>query len=156
GGVPFHVLLTSYEFLMGRNDRPRLARLRYSHIIVDEGHRLKNAGCKLNAELAHYRTTSRLLLTGTPLQNRLEELWSLLNFLMPTLFDSGDDFAAWFSAPLEALRGASGCCSKEGDVAALSQEEYLLVTSRLHQVLRPFMLRRLKESVASELPSKSE
>ncbi|GIL43611.1 hypothetical protein Vafri_1303, partial [Volvox africanus] len=156
GDAPFHVLLTSYEFLMGRNDRPRLARLRYSHIIVDEGHRLKNAGCKLNAELAHYRATNRLLLTGTPLQNRLEELWSLLNFLMPNLFSSGDDFAAWFSAPLEALRGAGACGSKEGDVAALSQEEYLLVTSRLHQVLRPFMLRRLKESVASELPSKSE
>ncbi|KAG2497935.1 hypothetical protein HYH03_004197 [Edaphochlamys debaryana] len=156
GGPRLHVLLTSYEFLMGKHDRPRLARLKWSHIIVDEGHRLKNAGCKLNAELAHYTTTSRLLLTGTPLQNRLDELWALLNFLMPGVFASGEDFAAWFSAPLEALRGAGGCGSAEGDVAALSQEEYLLVTSRLHQVLRPFMLRRLKESVASELPAKSE
>lgn len=63
-GSGFHVLLTSYESRMGRHDRPRLARLRYCHIILDEGHRLKNAGCKLNSELAHYRATSRLLLTG--------------------------------------------------------------------------------------------
>eukprot|EP00198_Chlamydomonas_reinhardtii_P014216 XP_001703553.1 SWI2/SNF2-like protein [Chlamydomonas reinhardtii] len=91
---PFQVLLTSYDFLMGKYDRPRLARIKYSHIIVDEGHRLKNAGCKLNAELQHYRADSRLLLTGTPLQNRLDELWALLNFLMPGLFGSGEDFAA--------------------------------------------------------------
>jgi hypothetical protein len=64
GGRPFHVLLTTYEMLMGKSDRPRLARLSWRHIIIDEGHRLKNAGCKLNSELRHYRASAKLLLTG--------------------------------------------------------------------------------------------
>ena len=61
----FDVLLTSYDFMMGKNDRPRLAKLTWEYIIIDEGHRLKNAGCKLNAEIKTYATRSRLLLTGT-------------------------------------------------------------------------------------------
>ncbi len=60
----FNVLLTSYDFMMGKNDRPRLARLAWEYIIIDEGHRLKNAGCKLNAEIKMYNAASRLLLTG--------------------------------------------------------------------------------------------
>jgi len=60
----FNVLLTSYDFMMGKNDRPRLARLAWEYIINDEGHRLKNAGCKLNAEIKMYNAASRLLLTG--------------------------------------------------------------------------------------------
>jgi len=58
------VALTSYEFLMAKRDRPRLAALAWSHVIIDEGHRLKSADCKLAAELRHYRARSRLLLTG--------------------------------------------------------------------------------------------
>ena len=60
----FEVLLTSYDFMMGKNDRPRLAKLTWEYIIIDEGHRLKNAACKLNAEVKMYTTRSRLLLTG--------------------------------------------------------------------------------------------
>ena len=60
----FDVMLTSYDFMMGKNDRPRLAKLSWEYIIIDEGHRLKNAGCKLNAEIKMYTTHSRLLLTG--------------------------------------------------------------------------------------------
>ncbi len=74
---------------------------------------------------------------GTPVQNKLDELWSLLNFLMPSLFGSSEDFQLWF-----------------GIDRHLDEEEVLLVTSRLHQILRPFMLRRLKMTVASELPDK--
>jgi SNF2 family DNA or RNA helicase len=98
GGSEFfypHVVLTTYECLMGKYDRPRLARIPWAYIIIDEGHRLKNAGCKLNAELRLYGSAHRLLLTGTPLQNDLGELWSLLNFLMPDLFDDADDFEQW-------------------------------------------------------------
>lgn len=74
---------------------------------------------------------------GTPVQNNLNELWALLNFLMPSLFGSSEDFQCWFGVDCQ-----------------LEEEDVLLVTSRLHQILRPFMLRRLKESVASELPAK--
>ncbi|KAL0021938.1 hypothetical protein WJX79_009166 [Trebouxia sp. C0005] len=150
----FNVLLTSYDFMMGKNDRPRLAKLAWEYIIIDEGHRLKNAGCKLNAEIKMYNAGSRLLLTGTPVQNKLEELWSLLNFLMPSLFGSSEEFQQWFAAPVKSR------CMMEDDQsnesAMLDEEESLLVTNRLHQVLRPFMLRRLKESVAKELPQKIE
>ncbi|DBA74270.1 hypothetical protein WJX77_010300 [Trebouxia sp. C0004] len=150
----FNVLLTSYDFMMGKNDRPRLAKLAWEYIIIDEGHRLKNAGCKLNAEIKMYNAGSRLLLTGTPVQNKLEELWSLLNFLMPSLFGSSEEFQQWFAAPVKAKCMVEDDQSNES--AMLDEEESLLVTNRLHQVLRPFMLRRLKESVAKELPQKIE
>jgi SNF2 family DNA or RNA helicase len=83
---------------------------------------------------------------GTPVQNKLDELWSLLNFLMPSLFDSSETFQRWFDQG----------CTQQGSSAdgLLRQEEMLLVTNRLHQVLRPFMLRRLKDAVVKELPSK--
>ena len=61
----FDILLTSYDFLMGKHDRPRLSKLKWEYIVVDEGHRLKNAGCKLNAEIKMYSTKNRLLLTGS-------------------------------------------------------------------------------------------
>ena len=77
------------------NSRPRLSAIHWSHIIIDEGHRLKNAKCKLNAELRAFTAEHRLLLTGTPLQNDILELWSLLNFLLPDLFDSQNTFQEW-------------------------------------------------------------
>ncbi|KAI8474646.1 MAG: P-loop containing nucleoside triphosphate hydrolase protein [Monoraphidium minutum] len=162
-GPKFHVLLTSYDFLMSKADRPRLARGReWRCIVIDEGHRLKNADCKLARELKQYRSRARLLLTGaraharTPLQNKIDELWALLNFLMPDMFNSAEDFAAWFGQPMEALRGCGGAARGDGAPLGALLEEYLLLTSRLHTVLRPFMLRRLKESVAGELPGKTE
>ena len=83
---------------------------------------------------------------GTPLQNNLEELWSLLNILMPSLFNCAEAFTTWFGSPPPGAAGSSQ--------GALSDEEALLVTNRLHQVLRPFVLRRLKQAVASDLPPK--
>jgi SNF2 family DNA or RNA helicase len=91
----------------------------------------------------------RVLLTGTPLQNNLGELWSLLNFLLPKVFSSCDDFEKWFSMPL----GRLGSNEKE---SALTEEENLLIINRLHQVLTPFLLRRVKKEVESELPNKVE
>lgn len=146
----FNVLLTTYEYLMNKHDRPRLSKISWHYIIIDEGHRIKNANCKLNAELKHYQSSHRLLLTGTPLQNNLEELWALLNFLLPSLFNSSEDFSQWFNKPFENAGDNSA------DQALLSEEENLLIINRLHQVLRPFMLRRLKHKVESELPEKIE
>jgi len=135
--------------------------------VIDEGHRLKNAGCKLNGELRAYKADHRLLITGTPLQNNLEELWSLLNFLMPGTFDSSDDFKVWFGGTMESPgpRSVNDCHGPSDDVdsdddavhaALLNEEEVLIVTNRLHQVLRPFILRRLKDAVVADLPAKVE
>ncbi|KAI3850162.1 hypothetical protein MKX03_011960 [Papaver bracteatum] len=146
----FNVLLTTYEYLMNKHDRPKLSKIQWHYVIIDEGHRIKNASCKLNADLKHYKSAHRLLLTGTPLQNNLEELWALLNFLLPSIFNSSDDFSQWFNKPFE-----SGVDTSPDD-ALLSEEENLLIINRLHQVLRPFVLRRLKHKVEHELPEKIE
>ncbi|XP_021862250.2 chromatin structure-remodeling complex protein SYD isoform X5 [Spinacia oleracea] len=146
----FNVLLTTYEYLMNKHDRPKLSKIDWHYIIIDEGHRIKNASCKLNAELKLYRSSHRLLLTGTPLQNNLEELWALLNFLLPNIFNSSEDFSQWFNKPFES-NGDNSL-----DEALLSEEENLLIINRLHQVLRPFVLRRLKHKVENELPEKIE
>ncbi|XP_024518394.1 chromatin structure-remodeling complex protein SYD [Selaginella moellendorffii] len=146
----FNILVTTYEYLMNKNDRPKLSKIRWHYIIIDEGHRIKNASCKLNAELKHYQSNNRLLLTGTPIQNNLDELWALLNFLLPSIFNSSEDFAQWFNKPFESV-------ADNGDTEALlTEEENLLIINRLHQVLRPFVLRRLKHKVEYELPEKIE
>lgn len=146
----FNVLLTTYEYLMNKHDRPKLSKIQWHYIIIDEGHRIKNASCKLNADLKLYQSSHRLLLTGTPLQNNLEELWALLNFLLPSIFNSAEDFSQWFNKPFESSSDSST------DEALLSEEENLLIINRLHQVLRPFVLRRLKHKVENELPEKIE
>jgi len=94
----FNVILTTYEFVI--RDRSTLAKPRYVHMIIDEGHRMKNAQCKLTQSLTQfYNAKHRLLLTGTPLQNSLPELWALLNFLLPSIFQSIKSFDEWFNAP---------------------------------------------------------
>ncbi|PKA57845.1 Chromatin structure-remodeling complex protein SYD [Apostasia shenzhenica] len=148
--LKFNVLLTTYEYLMNKHDRPKLSKIHWHYIIIDEGHRIKNASCKLNADLKHYSSAHRLLLTGTPLQNNLDELWALLNFLLPNIFNSSEDFSQWFNKPFESNVDASP------DEALLTEEENLLIINRLHQVLRPFVLRRLKHKVENELPEKIE
>jgi ATP-dependent DNA helicase len=89
----FPVVVTSYEIIM--NDRKHLQRYNWKYIVVDEGHRIKNMNCRLIKELKTYSSANRLLLTGTPLQNNLAELWSLLNFLLPDIFDDLDMFQSW-------------------------------------------------------------
>lgn len=115
-------------------------------MIVDEGHRLKNHECALARTFdSGYRIRRRLLLTGTPIQNSLQELWSLLNFLLPNIFNSVENFEEWFNAPF-----ADRC-----DVS-LTDEEELLIIRRLHHVIRPFILRRKKDEVEKYLPQKSQ
>lgn len=110
---------------------------------------MKNAKSKFAQILGlQYISDHRLLLTGTPLQNNLAELWSLLNFLLPRIFHSLDDFEKWFNQPFNKMVGEKQI--------SLNEEETLLVINRLHQVLRPFLLRRVKKEVESELPDKVE
>ncbi|KAF9890933.1 hypothetical protein FE257_005190 [Aspergillus nanangensis] len=143
----FQVLLTTYEYII--KDRPILSKIKWTHMIVDEGHRMKNAQSKLSSTLSTYYTSRyRLILTGTPLQNNLPELWALLNFVLPNIFKSVKSFDEWFNTPFANTGGQ--------DRMELSEEEQLLVIRRLHKVLRPFLLRRLKKDVEKDLPDKQE
>lgn len=143
----FQILLTTYEYII--KDKSLLAKQRYAHMIIDEGHRMKNAQSKLSITLStYYHTKHRLILTGTPLQNNLPELWALLNFVLPKVFNSVKTFDEWFNTPF----ANSGSQEK----LELSEEESLLVIRRLHKVLRPFLLRRLKKDVEKDLPDKIE
>merc|ERR1711887_401251 len=90
------VVITSFEIAM--RDRKSLQNMPWKYLVVDEGHRMKNFQCKLVRELKQYNSSHRLLLTGTPLQNDLSELWSLLNFLLPEIFDDLRVFESWFDA----------------------------------------------------------
>ncbi|KAG2437780.1 hypothetical protein HYH02_011155 [Chlamydomonas schloesseri] len=88
------VICTSYEIVM--SDRRHLERHVWKLVVVDEGHRLKNFDCRLLREMRQLTMESRLLLTGTPLQNNLKELWSLLSFCMPNVFHDAQQFLDWF------------------------------------------------------------
>ncbi|XP_041974353.1 ATP-dependent helicase brm [Aricia agestis] len=141
----FNVLLTTYEYVI--KDKGVLAKVQWKYMIIDEGHRMKNHHCKLTQVLnTHYVAPHRLLLTGTPLQNKLPELWALLNFLLPSIFKSCSTFEQWFNAPFATT----------GEKVELNEEETILIIRRLHKVLRPFLLRRLKKEVESQLPDKVE
>lgn len=143
----FNVVLTTFEYII--RDKALLSRIRWIHMIIDEGHRMKNASSKLSETLTQfYHSDYRLILTGTPLQNNLPELWALLNFVLPKIFNSVKSFDEWFNTPFSNSGGQ--------DKIELSEEETLLVIRRLHKVLRPFLLRRLKRDVEKDLPDKVE
>ncbi|XP_056292000.1 lymphoid-specific helicase isoform X2 [Pseudoliparis swirei] len=137
------VVLTSFEIAM--RDRKCLQRFQWKYLIVDEGHRIKNLNCRLVRELKLLPTDNKLLLTGTPLQNNLAELWSLLNFLLPEVFDDLKSFESWFDI---------STIGEAETVVATEREQNIL--SMLHQILTPFLLRRLKSDVTLEIPPKKE
>jgi SNF2 family DNA or RNA helicase len=138
----FHVCITSYTLVT--QDAAVFRRKKWKYLILDEAHMIKNWRSLRWQTLLNFHTKRRLLLTGTPLQNDLMELWSLMHFLMPHVFASHADFRAWFSQPLSA--------SVEAGAAPANTQ----LVARLHGVLRPFLLRRLKADVEKSLPGKSE
>ena len=110
---------------------------------------MRNIESKLSQTLSQScHSRCRLILIGTPLQRNLPELWALLNFALPKIFNSVKSFYEWFNTPF-ANSGSS-------DKIELNEEEALLIIRRLHKVLRPFLLRRLKKDVENELPVKVE
>ena len=115
--------------------------------IQDEGHRLKNMNCKLIKELLTYNSANRLLITGTPLQNNISELWSLLHFLLPEVFNDLNSFEGWFDF--------SSVLDTNGQAERVEKRKRNLVTS-MHAILKPFLLRRLKTDVEHSLPKKRE
>jgi len=157
-----NVCLCTYGFIINKHDRPKLSAVKWDFVVIDEGHRMKNSESKLSLTLAtRYTSSHRLILTGTPLQNSLKELWALLNFVLPNIFNSSDNFEQWFNAPFTASSGVntnSGSASAQqlAEQLELVEEEKLLIINHLHAVLRPFLLRRLKSDVAQQLPEKIE
>ena len=139
------VVITSYGMIL--RDIKHFRQMHWFHVTIDEGHRLKNKDCRLMHELKSLRSDHRLLLTGTPLQNNITELWSLLHFLRPDIFESAAFFKAWFGWDSRDENMKEQICddTEKGDIVG-----------KLHRILHPFMLRRLKRDVAKNLPSKTE
>lgn len=137
----FHVCITSYTLVL--QDSRMFKRKKWRYLILDEAHMIKNWRSQRWQTLLNFNSKRRLLITGTPLQNDLMELWSLMHFLMPQIFASHAQFKDWFSNPLTGM--------VEG-----SAEYNRAIIDRLHSVLRPFLLRRLKKDVEKQLPQKHE
>jgi SWI/SNF-related matrix-associated actin-dependent regulator of chromatin subfamily A member 5 len=134
----WNILITSFDVV--RIEISVLKKIPFGFFILDEAHRIKNEESILSSVVRMVNAERILLLTGTPLQNNLHELWSILNFIMPKVFDNSEEFDRIFN---ELVGGDS-----TADATA--------ITSTLHRILRPFMLRRLKTDVARDLPEKKE
>lgn len=139
---PFHAVVTSYQIILA--DEKHFRRVKWQYMVLDEAQAIKSSASQRWNVLLGFECRNRLLLSGTPIQNSMAELWALLHFIMPTLFDSHKEFAEWFSKDIEshAVEKTAGF-----DPAQLS---------RLHMILKPFMLRRIKRDVEHELGEKRE
>lgn len=142
----FEVLLTSYEICL--REKSALKKLSWEYIVIDEAHRIKNVDSMLSQIVRIFDSRGRLLITGTPLQNNLQELWALLNFLLPDVFSSVEDFNAWFEKQAPA--------DEEGLTVQQKEQASNNVVKQLHAVLRPFLLRRVKADVEKSLLPKKE
>ncbi|KAL0221705.1 hypothetical protein RCL1_001559 [Eukaryota sp. TZLM3-RCL] len=174
--ITVDVIVTTYEVAV--IEKSSFKKIDWYTIVVDEGHRLKNHQSKLAETLRTFNSLNRLLLTGTPLQNNLKELWSLLNFLRPDLFSNSDIFESWFS--LIGGQNSQNQSENQSDDekidsnpddksqpsptpsessnppgSSIDSETLTSTMSVLHSILKPFVLRRVKSEV-EDLPPKSE
>lgn len=131
----FDIVVASYEIII--REKAAFKKFNWEYIIIDEAHRIKNEESLLSQVLREFTSRNRLLITGTPLQNNLHELWALLNFLLPDIFSSSQDFDDWFSSET-------------------TEEDQDKVVKQLHTVLQPFLLRRIKNDVETSLLPKKE
>ena len=127
----FNTLITTYEMIM--SEKHLFSSMNWKYLAIDEAHRLKNKNCKLINVLRSFKFDHLLLLTGTPLQNNTDELWTLLNFMDPDKFDSATEFSEQF-----------------GNLKDTKQVE------ELHKLLHPYLLRRMKEDVEKSIAPKEE
>lgn len=134
-GCDFDVVIASYEIII--REKSPLKKINWEYIIIDEAHRIKNEESMLSQVLREFTSRNRLLITGTPLQNNLHELWALLNFLLPDIFSDAQDFDDWFSSES-------------------TEEDQDKIVKQLHTVLQPFLLRRIKSDVETSLLPKKE
>ncbi|XP_077301415.1 uncharacterized protein LOC143921992 [Arctopsyche grandis] len=130
-----NVIVTSYQVAV--SDESFISRIKWQYMILDEAQAIKSINSQRWNILLGYKARNRLLLTGTPIQNGMRELWSLLHFIMPTLFDSLAEFSEWFSKDIESQTGV--------------EKDQI---DKLHTMLKPFMLRRNKSDIKDEIGSK--
>lgn len=138
------IVITSYDVC--RNDSDVLEKHSWNYVVLDEGHLIKNPKAKISQAVKRLGSNHRLILTGTPIQNNVLELWSLFDFLMPGFLGTEKVFLDRFAKPIAASR-FSKASSKEQEAGALAIEA-------LHKQVLPFLLRRLKEEVLNDLPPK--
>ncbi|KAI8639842.1 hypothetical protein BD408DRAFT_371118 [Parasitella parasitica] len=138
------IIIMSYDII--RNDIEELSAITWNYCILDEGHIIKNGRTKITKAIKSVKSNHRLILSGTPIQNNVLELWSLFDFLMPGFLGSEKIFNERFGKPILASRDSKSS-SKEQEAGALALEA-------LHKQVLPFLLRRLKEDVLHDLPPK--
>ncbi|CAG98092.1 chromatin-remodeling ATPase ISW1 [Kluyveromyces lactis] len=131
----FDICVASYEIII--REKASFKKIDWEYVVIDEAHRIKNEESMLSQVLREFSSRNRLLITGTPLQNNLHELWALLNFLLPDIFADSATFDEWFSSES-------------------SEEDKEKVVKQLHTVLSPFLLRRIKNDVEGSLLPKKE
>ncbi|KAK3705187.1 hypothetical protein QZH41_013983, partial [Actinostola sp. cb2023] len=145
GKVKNHnLILASYDIV--RNDGDFFKSIKWNYCILDEGHIIKNGKTKLSKVIKQLQANNRIILSGTPIQNNVLELWSLFDFLMPGFLGTEKQFQARYGKPIIQSRDAKSS-SKEQEAGALAMEA-------LHRQVLPFLLRRLKEDVLQDLPPK--
>ncbi|KAJ6232251.1 tata-binding protein-associated factor [Anaeramoeba flamelloides] len=140
----FDILLISYQIL--KTDLEILKKINFLYCILDEGHVIKNPKTQISKAVKKINCEYRLILSGTPIQNNALELWSLFDFLMPGFLGTEQQFKKKFARPIHALQSTK-CTDKLREMGILARQQ-------LHQQVLPFVLRRVKEDVLSDLPPK--
>jgi SWI/SNF-related matrix-associated actin-dependent regulator of chromatin subfamily A member 5 len=131
----FEIMITTYELCL--IEKSALKKLSFEYIVIDEAHRIKNADSILAQIVRAFTSRGRLLITGTPLQNNLKELFALLNFISPEIFSDYADLESFLH--------------KDDETAGDDEEKSQKIVEALHKILRPFLLRRVKADVEKNL-----
>ncbi|XP_032409207.1 TATA-binding protein-associated factor 172 [Xiphophorus hellerii] len=139
-----NLVVASYDVV--RNDIDFFRNIKFNYCILDEGHVIKNGKTKLSKAIKQLAANFRVILSGTPIQNNVLELWSLFDFLMPGFLGTERQFAARYGKPILASRDAKS--------SSREQEAGVLAMEALHRQVLPFLLRRMKEDVLQDLPPK--
>lgn len=139
-----NLIVASYDVV--RNDVEFFRDIKFNYCILDEGHVIKNGKTKLSKAIKQLTANYRLILSGTPIQNNVLELWSLFDFLMPGFLGTERQFAARYGKPILASRDAKS--------SSREQEAGVLAMEALHRQVLPFLLRRMKDDVLQDLPPK--